>query len=153
MPAASAAHKAWMSQPRRPGGMNAASTPYGLVLAMPAGQAGLQRQGAATVRAGGRSAAPGLQPPALKISDDVRAGSWSLSRGGALSWPDGCGIYQRRLFGVERGIRGLAGRSAGPSRMCCFMIVSSSGRIRPRSAHDHDPRPLYLNLKLRHNGI
>ncbi len=75
-----------MSQPRRPGGMNAASTPYGLMLAGPGGQAGLQRHsrpgrggqagwhGAATARAGGRSAAPGMQPPTLKISSRSRAG-------------------------------------------------------------------------------
>jgi mRNA interferase RelE/StbE len=31
----------------------------------------------------------------------VRAGKWPRSRDGALSWPDGCGIYQRRRYRVE----------------------------------------------------
>ncbi len=125
-----AAHKAWMSQPRRPGGMNAASTPYGLVLAGPAGQAGLQRPGRRAGEArpggraprrsgrGGRSAVPGMQPPAVKISDDVRAYRWSLSRGGALNWPDGWGIYQRRLY-----------------RAGCHILTIPAGGRRPAGRH------------------
>ena len=33
-----------------------------------------------------------------------------------------------------------------------FMIMASSDQIRPETGHDHGPCPLYLNLKLGHNG-
>ena len=33
--------------------------------------------------------------------ENIRVSSWPRSRDDALSWPDGCGIYQRPLFGTR----------------------------------------------------
>jgi WD40 repeat protein len=52
---------------------------------------------------------------ARTVSRDVTADTWPRSRDGELSWPYGCGIYQRPLYRTEASRDPSAGSLAWPS--------------------------------------
>ena len=87
----------------------------------------LRFAGFVDVTAVGRAGLPGLSRPYRYCG--VRAGTQPRSPNGALTWPDGCGIYPRSLYRYgQRGVPGRCARSGG-GRECLASCGLRGGRV------------------------